>query len=191
MAFHGGSPLRKDRAFPIPLGCHVAPKFPHSRTLCPLLEAAGVFTTENLGPLLAKDHSGRAHEIGVEILQVGTWRRRAGSAMYLLTNPFRTSTFRPLQRRDDKMNATHHFQARAQQRGISAVMVDLILDHGVPNGRGDMTLLGRKEIERAIQKRKQEIRELEKLHSSGGAGIAHCGETLVTAFHRHKKFKRD
>ena len=27
--------------------------------------------------------------------------------------------------------------------------------------------------------------------SSGGAGIVHDGETLVTAFHRHKKFKRD
>ena len=89
------------------------------------------------------------------------------------------------------MNATHHFQARTQQRAISPAMVDLILDFGSSNGRGDITLLGRKEIDREIQQRKQEIRELEKMRAGGGAGIAHRGETLITAFHRHKKFKRD
>lgn len=88
------------------------------------------------------------------------------------------------------MNATHHFQTRTQQRGISTAMVDLVLDHGASNSRGDMTLLGRKEIDQEIHKRKQEIRELEKMRASGGAGIAHRGETLITAFHRHKKFKR-
>lgn len=89
------------------------------------------------------------------------------------------------------MNASQHFQTRTQQRGFSTAMVYLVLDHGSSNGRGDMTLLGRKEIDREIQKRKQEIRELEKMRTSGGAGIAHRGETLITAFHRHKKFKRD
>lgn len=88
------------------------------------------------------------------------------------------------------MHATHHFQARTQQRGISTVMVNLVLAHGASNGRGDMTLLGRKEIDREIQNRKEEIRELEKMRVSGGAGIAHRGENLITAFHRHKKFKR-
>ncbi|MEP6907995.1 MAG: hypothetical protein ABI858_08465 [Pseudoxanthomonas sp.] len=89
------------------------------------------------------------------------------------------------------MNASHHFQARTQQRCISAAMVGLILDHGESNGRGDMTLLGKKEIDLEIQKRKQEIRELERMRTHGGAGIAHSGETLITAFHRHKKFKRN
>ena len=89
------------------------------------------------------------------------------------------------------MNATQHFQARTQQRCISTAMVDLILDCGSSNRKGDMTLLGKKEIDMEIQRRKQEIRELEKMRSSGGAGVVHDGETLVTAFHRHKKFKRD
>ena len=35
------------------------------------------------------------------------------------------------------------------------------------------------------------LRELEKMRSSGGAGVVHDGEALITAFHRHKKFKRD
>lgn len=89
------------------------------------------------------------------------------------------------------MNTTHHFQSRTQQRGISPAMVDLILAHGSSNGRGDMTLLGKKEIDQEIQKRKQEIRELEKMRTSGGAGVVHSGEVLITAFHRHKKFKRN
>lgn len=102
------------------------------------------------------------------------------------------------------MNVTRHFQARAQQRCISVAMVDLILDYGSSNSKGDVTLLGRKEIdkrvhrnkqeiqayEQEIQRRKQENHELEKMRSRGGAGIAHDGETLITAFHRHKKFKR-
>lgn len=70
-------------------------------------------------------------------------------------------------------------------------MVDLILDCGSSDRKGDMTLLGKKEIDMEIQKRKQEIRELEKMRSSGGAGIVHAGGVLITAFHRHKKFKRD
>lgn len=89
------------------------------------------------------------------------------------------------------MHTTHHFQARTQQRCISSAMVDLIFELGASNGKGDRTLLGKKEIDQEIQKRKHEIRELEKMRTSGGAGIAHCGATLITAFHRHKKFKRD
>lgn len=89
------------------------------------------------------------------------------------------------------MNATNHFQARTQKRCISWAMVDLILECGSSNRKGDMTLLGKKEIDLEIEKRKQEIRDLEKMRSSGGAGIVHDGDVFITAFHRHKKFKRD
>lgn len=93
------------------------------------------------------------------------------------------------------MNTTQHFQARTQQRCISSEMVDLVLGLGEPSGNGDMTLLGRKEIDREIdrenRKHKQKIRMLEKMRSSGGAGIVSDGETLITAFYRHRKFKRN
>ena len=89
------------------------------------------------------------------------------------------------------MNATDHFQARTQQRCISPAMVDLIFDLGLPNDKGDLTLLDKKNIDREIQELKQKMRLLEKMRARGGAGIAHDGETLITAFHRHKKFKRD
>lgn len=89
------------------------------------------------------------------------------------------------------MKVTQHFQARTQQRCISTSMVDLVFDYGDSNRKGDMTLLGRKEIDKEITKHKQLIRELEKMRSRGGAGIVHVGETLITAFHRNKKFQRD
>lgn len=88
------------------------------------------------------------------------------------------------------MNATRHFQARTRQRCISSTMVELILEHGSTNGKGDLTLLGTRDIDQAIEILRKQIRELERMRSRGGAGIAHDGETLVTAFHRNKKFRR-
>ncbi len=88
------------------------------------------------------------------------------------------------------MIATAHFQTRAQQRAISPSMVDLILDLGRTNGKGDLVLLGKTEIEQAIRERKNELRILEKMRSRGGAGMAVDADTLISCFHRHKKFKR-
>ena len=88
------------------------------------------------------------------------------------------------------MIATAHFQARAQQRSIRPSMVDMILDLGRTNGKGDLVLLGKSDIEQAIRDRKSELRVLEKMWSRGGAGVAVEADTLITCFHRHKKFKR-
>lgn len=88
------------------------------------------------------------------------------------------------------MNNTLHFQARTQQRAISPAMVDMIFDLGEANAKGDMVLIGKKEIDQAIQNLNALKRDLEKMRSSGGAGIAYKGDTLITAFRRFKKFKR-
>jgi len=88
------------------------------------------------------------------------------------------------------MNATIHFQARAQQRGISPGMTEMILNLGRANGKGDLVLTGRKDLKQEIHAKKEELRILEKMLAHGGAGIAVVDETLVTCFHRHKKFKR-
>ena len=88
------------------------------------------------------------------------------------------------------MNATAHFQTRTQQRAISPAMIEMVLNLGRTNGKGDLVLLGTKEIEQAIQDRKEELRVLEKMRSHGGAGIAFDNDKLITCFHRHKKFKR-
>jgi hypothetical protein len=88
------------------------------------------------------------------------------------------------------MNMTAHFQIRSQQRAISPAMVDMILDLGESNAKGDLVLLGTKEIDQAIQSLNSLKRDLEKMRSSGGAGVAYNGDTLITTFRRYKKFKR-
>lgn len=88
------------------------------------------------------------------------------------------------------MIATAHFQTRAQQRAISPSMIDLILNLGRTNNKGDLVLLGKNEIEQVIRERKNELRILEKMRSRGGAGMAVDADTLISCFHRHKKFKR-
>lgn len=89
------------------------------------------------------------------------------------------------------MNATAHFLARTQQRCISAAMVELIFDLGSSNCKGDLVLLGTKELDRAISKLSQLRGDLERMRSNGGAGVAYDGDTLITTFHRYKKFKRN
>jgi hypothetical protein len=88
------------------------------------------------------------------------------------------------------VNNTLHFQTRTQQRAISPTMINMILDLGEANARGDMVLIGKKEIDQAMQNLNALKRDLEKMRSKGGAGIAYDGDTLITAFHRAKKFKR-
>ena len=89
------------------------------------------------------------------------------------------------------MNATSHFEARAQQRAISPAMVEMIFDQGQINAKGDLVLLGKKEIDRALQSLKSLLRDLDKMRSHGGGGVAYDGDTLITTFHRIKKFKRN
>lgn len=88
------------------------------------------------------------------------------------------------------MNATTHFQVRAQQRAISRTMVELIFDLGETNDKGDLVLLGRKELDRALCNVRELWRNLDKMRAHGGGAVAFDGDALITTFHRHKKFKR-
>lgn len=69
-------------------------------------------------------------------------------------------------------------------------MVEMILNLGRTNGKGDLVLVGTKDIEQKIRDTKETLRILERIRSHGGAGIAFEDDTLITCFHRHKKFKR-
>lgn len=88
------------------------------------------------------------------------------------------------------MNQTQHFQARMQQRAMSPEMVDMIFLLGRDNARGDLILLGNKELDQALSKLAQVRRTLEKMRSRGGAGVAFDRNHLITVFNRTKKFKR-
>jgi len=89
------------------------------------------------------------------------------------------------------VNMTTHFQTRTQQRGISPAMVEMILALGQSNARGDLVLVGKKELDAVLQNLNALKRVLERMRSSGGAGVAYNDDTLITTFHRHKKFKRN
>ena len=88
------------------------------------------------------------------------------------------------------MNTTSHFQARCQQRAISPAMVEMILDLGRTNGKGDLYLTSSRDFKQEIRAKKEELRLLEKMLVHRGAGIAADGDAQITVFHRHKKFKR-
>ncbi len=88
------------------------------------------------------------------------------------------------------MNTTSHFQARSQQRAISPAMIEMILNLGRTNGKGDLYLTGTRDLKQEIRAKKEELRLLEKMLARGGAGIAADGDTQITVFHRHKKYKR-
>ena len=69
-------------------------------------------------------------------------------------------------------------------------MIEMIFNLGQSNGKGDLVLLGKKEIDQTLRSIMEVVRALEKMRSHGGAGIAIEADTLITCFHRHKKFKR-
>lgn len=85
------------------------------------------------------------------------------------------------------MHASAHFDARTQQRGISPAMVEMIFELGKTSPRGDLVLLNRKAVRKAVANLNRLKHDLEKMHKGGG--IAYDGETLITAFHLTKKFK--
>ena len=89
------------------------------------------------------------------------------------------------------MDITQHFRARMQQRGFSLQSVDLVLALGEVNGSGDRVLLGRKQIDENIKALKHQLKEQQRLRATGGAVVACSGSTLITAFHRTRKAKRD
>lgn len=88
------------------------------------------------------------------------------------------------------MKSTSHFQTRTQQRGINRTMVEVILGLGRMNDKGDLMLVGRKEIDQALSIISDLRRDLDRMRSHGGAAIAFDGDTMITAFHRYKKFHR-
>lgn len=89
------------------------------------------------------------------------------------------------------MVSTAHFEARARQRAISRTMVELVFDMGQENGKGDLVLLGRKELDDALRNVKALWRDLDRMRTRGGVGVAFDGDTLITTFPRTKKFKRN
>lgn len=83
------------------------------------------------------------------------------------------------------IRVSDHAVTRGQQRAIRPHDIDLMLECGT--GTHDGILLRRADAERAIARRRAEIRQLERL---SGAFIVVQQDTLVTSYHTNRKKER-
>lgn len=95
------------------------------------------------------------------------------------------------------MHSTHHFKARMCQRGITADMVDLVLDHGIEDPENfDRLVFGRRRAaklleqkrvevqakERALQEEKRALKLLKKMVDKGGIVVVAADSALITTY---------
>ncbi|MGR3911343.1 DUF4258 domain-containing protein [Burkholderia sp. SR8] len=78
------------------------------------------------------------------------------------------------------MQQTRHIKQRMSQRGISREMVELVLDHGVPDQ--DKYVLGRKDALRLLEDLQRSERLLKKILDKGGLVVVANGDALITTY---------
>jgi hypothetical protein len=78
------------------------------------------------------------------------------------------------------MQHTAHSDIRMNQRGITAAMLDLVMDYGEPEG--DKTILSAKTCRQAIDELKQIQKKLEHAIKKGGLTVVSCGDTVITTY---------
>lgn len=67
------------------------------------------------------------------------------------------------------MHITYHAANRIQQRSIQEDQLNLVLEHGAWNSRGDRLTLGRRQVRTLLEKRRRELRAVE-------CGHQHCSQ---------------
>ena len=81
---------------------------------------------------------------------------------------------------------SRHAEKRMRQRGLRNTDIDLILKCASEIGE-DVLFLGRKDVQREIRRRKQEIQALERLC---GQKIVLADETIVTCYQSGRSDQR-
>lgn len=62
------------------------------------------------------------------------------------------------------MHTTFHAAERIRQRSISEEQVELVLEHGAWNSRGDRLTLGSRQVKALLSERRRELRALNGCH---------------------------
>lgn len=70
------------------------------------------------------------------------------------------------------MHITSHAADRIQQRSIQEDQLNLVLEHGAWNSRGDRLTLGRRQVRTLLEKRRRELQAVERGHQ-------HCSQTTT------------
>jgi cytidine deaminase len=78
------------------------------------------------------------------------------------------------------MQKTGHSLIRMNQRGITAAMIDLVMNYGEPEG--DKTTLSAKTCRQAIDELKQTQKKLEHAIKKGGLTVVSCNDTIITTY---------
>jgi hypothetical protein len=78
------------------------------------------------------------------------------------------------------MQRTAHSDVRMNQRGITATMLDLVMEYDEPEG--DKTILSAKTCRLAISELKQIQKKLEHALKKGGLTVVMGGNTVITTY---------
>jgi hypothetical protein len=84
------------------------------------------------------------------------------------------------------VNLSHHAETRMRQRGLRNSDIDLILQCASEIG-DDLYFLSRKDVDREISRRKDEIQALERLR---GQKVVVAEETVVTCYKSRRSDQR-
>lgn len=82
---------------------------------------------------------------------------------------------------------TKHMGDRMRQRGISEKMVGAILELG--EWAGDRLTLSQKVLEPLLQRKREELKLLERLARRGGVSIVVDGDSLITVYPNTKRMR--
>lgn len=82
------------------------------------------------------------------------------------------------------MKKTRHGMQRMSQRGISQAMVELVMQYGEPNQ--DEVVLGRRQAERLLKQRQEEMKVLKKVLDKGGLVVVANDDTVITTYNSYQ-----
>ena len=72
------------------------------------------------------------------------------------------------------MHITAHAADRIQQRSIREDQMNIVLEHGRWNSRGDRLTLGRREARALLEERRGELRAMERGHQCLSKSVITC-----------------
>lgn len=78
------------------------------------------------------------------------------------------------------MAHTRHIHKRMNQRGITASLVDLVCQFGMPDG--DKLILNRKNTEALLKQMDSMKRDLLEVHKKGGLVVVEQNDAQITAY---------
>ena len=78
------------------------------------------------------------------------------------------------------MARTRHIHKRMNQRGINAVLVDLVCEYGMEDG--DKLVLDRKNTTRLLEEVGRFAKKLERIRSKGGVVVVEANNEQITTY---------